>query len=257
MAWGAIIGAGIGAAADLIGGHSAKKAQKAANQANINLQRENQAWEERMSNTSWVRGSADMRAAGFNPMLAYSQGGASTPNTSAATVTPTDGMARGITSAGSKAAQALTLEGLALDNKLRQEKVAQEGMTTADMRKDRSTVTATDEDGTTVGGMSPVERKRARETAEAELAKTNAQIRDIERQVAEETLGANVNSARARSQLLEQEVGINDVRKILMELDIPEKEALAKWFATVGTASPAAKAIMSVGQWLRLIFGGK
>lgn len=73
----------------LIGGSAAAKAQKRANETNVALQRENQAWEERMSSTSWQRGVQDMEKAGINPMLAISQGGASTPGSSAATVQST------------------------------------------------------------------------------------------------------------------------------------------------------------------------
>lgn len=70
----------IPAAASVIGGILGKQGQESANETNITLGREQMAFQERMSNTAYQRATADMQAAGLNPMLAFSQGGASSPS---------------------------------------------------------------------------------------------------------------------------------------------------------------------------------
>lgn len=72
----AIIGSLGGA---LLGGLFGSSNQKAANETNIQLGREQMQFQERMSNTAYPRAVQGMKDAGLNPMLAYSQGGASAP----------------------------------------------------------------------------------------------------------------------------------------------------------------------------------
>ncbi len=72
MAIGAIAGSLLGAGASLYG-------QERANKANRELAREQMQFQERMSGTSYQRAVEDMKLAGINPMLAYMQGGASSP----------------------------------------------------------------------------------------------------------------------------------------------------------------------------------
>ncbi len=60
--------------------------QDEANKKNLQIAREQMAFQERMSNTAWQRAVDDMKIAGINPMLAFQQGGASTPSGQTATM---------------------------------------------------------------------------------------------------------------------------------------------------------------------------
>lgn len=83
----------VSAAASLGTGLLAKRGQDKANTLNLQEAARNRAFQERMSSTSWQRAVADMEAAGINPAVAYSQGGASSPGGAQGTVEDSTGPA--------------------------------------------------------------------------------------------------------------------------------------------------------------------
>lgn len=81
-----LIGSSIGG---LIGDRKNQEAQAEANRNNISLAHQQMAFQERMANSAHQREAADLRAAGFNPILTATGGsGAASPSGASATVAP-------------------------------------------------------------------------------------------------------------------------------------------------------------------------
>ena len=82
------LGGLVGAGLNYYGAKEANKMNQKIAREQMGFQqassREQMDFQERMSNTSYQRAMADMSAAGLNPILAFQQGGASTPSGSSA-----------------------------------------------------------------------------------------------------------------------------------------------------------------------------
>lgn len=91
----------------LLGGYQANQANAKQAQQQMDFQRE-------MSGTSYQRGVSDMQAAGLNPMLAYSQGGASSPGGASASIQ--DAVTPALNSGRSAAMMKASLDNMGLQN---------------------------------------------------------------------------------------------------------------------------------------------
>lgn len=108
---GGIISGGLG----FLGQGSANQANKdiaaGTNAMNMAIAQKQMAFQEKMSSSAWQRGIEDMKKAGVNPMLAVSQGAASSPSgaaVGAVTGAPMKNKAEGATQAFNSAMDAMT-----------------------------------------------------------------------------------------------------------------------------------------------------
>lgn len=104
----------LNAAVTALSGVGTTAGQGSANATNMKLQKEQEAFQERMANTAVQRQVADYRAAGLNPALAYNSGGAPSPTGSLTRVEDTVG--KGISTALNTKQMLATLENTRLAN---------------------------------------------------------------------------------------------------------------------------------------------
>lgn len=229
------IGSLIGSALD---GRSGERSQEAANQQNIALAREQMAFQERMSGSSYQRAVKDMQAAGLNPMLAYAQGGASTPSGQSTHVEPKAalGASSALSAANTTAAvqQAMSSRA-ALDQTVAQ--TAKIRSETLDQRLNSAAKVQDIERSFQAGNLDSqrqvTEAQKADQVrSETELTKTLNTIRNLELDLNAETFSADsarrkaesditrygVSKARAESKFYDQAGSIPKHLEMLLDL---------------------------------------
>lgn len=226
-----------GPVATLASGFLGYQGQKDANAQNIALGREQMQFQERMANTSWQRGVEDMKKAGLNPMLAYSQGGASAPVGSMPQVQNAVGAG---SASASQAAQTMAgLQALQMNK-------AQIAQTEAMTKKIESETMERN-----LNTAQLVANVNLAEQRQVEVGSNVAKLQQETRRVAADIPGVEAESASKGETLAAMKNGgfAADVARrkaeaTLAQLDIPKSKSEADFYEKMGKLNPQISQIL-------------
>ncbi|WNK12474.1 MAG: DNA pilot protein [Microvirus sp.] len=232
------------AAAAALGSWLSKQGQDDANETNVQIAEANRAFQEKMSNTAWQRGTADMQAAGINPMLAVMQGPASQPSGSLAQVQ--NSMAPAVASALQGAQVAATTQQI------------EQSKAQADLLQAQKAKTESETIDQSINN--------ARALADLQLARTGDQKLSEDAvtsywnaRSANRAYAANEERARAKDPTgWQADVNRRKAEATLTEMQVPEAEAAAKmWGSDLGENLKWLKPIMELFRGYNLLKGGR
>lgn len=242
---GTALGATIGGAlSSAVGANETRQAQVATNAQNVQLSQEQMAFQERMSDTAYQRATADMKAAGLNPMLAYSQGGASSPPGSLAQVQ--NPVATASSSAMQAAQTANALQGLASNQaSIEQTKATTDKIKSETLDNELNTALAFNRSEGL--GWDAVIKKwgSARELLQLNLDK--AQYEDKITKFSANTAEAQLDEQK-KAATFEDDVKLRKAQAKEAELGIPQAAAGAKFSEETGTMPKYLRLILQLLQ---------
>lgn len=195
---------------------------RGANKANRQEAQKNRDFQERMRNTEWQAGVADMQAAGINPAVAYSRGGASAPSGNVA-APAIDSVGAGVSSAMAANAQRKGIE-------LMTQQV--EGQKAANIKAFAEGAVATRE--------AHMQAQKYGYYFDLATGRPKPALQQL--------LDAEFNSSQANSAR-----SVSDAQ--LAAFSVPERQAIAKLFETVGSGGKGMQIMLPL--LMTLMRGGR